>query len=42
MTNELALWLSIGAGLVAIVFGVLSAQWVLKQPAGNDRMQHGS
>jgi K(+)-stimulated pyrophosphate-energized sodium pump len=39
MTNELALWLSIGAGAVAILFGVVSAQWILKQPAGNSRMQ---
>jgi K(+)-stimulated pyrophosphate-energized sodium pump len=39
MTNELALWLSIGAGLLAILFGVVTTQWVLKQPAGTDRMQ---
>jgi K(+)-stimulated pyrophosphate-energized sodium pump len=39
MTNELALWLSIGAGALAILFGVVSTQWVLKQPAGTDRMQ---
>ncbi|NIL94603.1 MAG: sodium-translocating pyrophosphatase [Woeseiaceae bacterium] len=39
MSNELALWLSIGAGLLAIVFGAVSTQWILKQPAGSDRMQ---
>jgi K(+)-stimulated pyrophosphate-energized sodium pump len=39
MSNELALWLSIGAGVLAILFGVFSTQWVLKQPAGNSRMQ---
>ena len=39
MSNELALWLSIGAGVAAVVFGALSTQWILKQPAGNDRMQ---
>ena len=39
MSNELALWLSIGAGGLAVLFGVLSSQWILKQPAGNDRMQ---
>ncbi|HNP37063.1 MAG TPA: sodium-translocating pyrophosphatase [Woeseiaceae bacterium] len=39
MTNELALWLSIGSGVIAILFGIISAQWILKQPAGNDRMQ---
>ncbi len=39
MSNELALWLSIGAGALAILFGVISTQWILKQPAGSDRMQ---
>jgi len=39
MSNDLALWLSIGAGVIAILFGVFSSQWILKQPAGSDRMQ---
>jgi K(+)-stimulated pyrophosphate-energized sodium pump len=39
MSNELALWLSIGAGVLAVLFGIFSSQWILKQPAGNDRMQ---
>jgi K(+)-stimulated pyrophosphate-energized sodium pump len=39
MTTEFALWLAIGAGVLAILYGVLSAQWILKQPAGNERMQ---
>jgi len=39
MTNEMALWLSIGAGALAILFGLISTQWILKQPAGNSRMQ---
>ena len=39
MSNELALWLSIGAGAAAVLFGVISTQWILKQPAGNERMQ---
>ena len=39
MSNELALWLSIGAGALAILFGVFSTQWILKQPAGSERMQ---
>ena len=39
MSNELALWLSIGAGLLAIVFGAISTQWILRQPAGSDRMK---
>ncbi len=39
MTNEFALWLAIGAGVLAVLYGLLSARWVLRQPAGNDRMQ---
>ncbi len=39
MTNEMALWLSIGSGVIAILFGIVSTQWILKQPAGNARMQ---
>ena len=39
MTNEVALWLAIGAGIFAVLYGLLSVQWVLKQSAGNDRMQ---
>ena len=39
MTDDLALVLSIVAGAIAIVFGVLSTLWITKQPAGNERMQ---
>jgi len=39
ITTEMALYLAIGAGVLAIAFGFVSAQWILKQPAGNDRMQ---
>jgi len=39
ISTEMALYLSIGAGVLAIVFGFISTQWILKQPAGNERMQ---
>ena len=39
MTNEIALWLAIGSGVLALLYGLISAQWVLRQPAGNERMQ---
>ncbi len=39
MTLELALWLAIAAGVVAILYGVISVRWILALPAGNPRMQ---
>ncbi len=39
MTTEFALWLAMGAGVLAVLYGLVSIQWVLKQPAGNERMQ---
>ena len=39
MTTEFALWLAIGAGVLALLYGLLSIQWILKQPAGTERMQ---
>jgi K(+)-stimulated pyrophosphate-energized sodium pump len=39
MTLDNALWLAIAAGVVAILYGVYSVSWILKQPAGNPRMQ---
>jgi K(+)-stimulated pyrophosphate-energized sodium pump len=39
MTLDDALWLAIGSGVVAIVYGLVSVRWILAQPAGNARMQ---
>ncbi len=39
MTNEMALWLSIAAGALAVLFGIFSTRWIIKQPTGNSRMQ---
>ena len=34
-----ALWLAIAAGIVAVIFGLVSRSWVLAKDAGNARMQ---
>jgi len=39
MTLDNALFLAIGAGILAILYGAFSVQWILKQPSGNARMQ---
>jgi K(+)-stimulated pyrophosphate-energized sodium pump len=39
MTLDCALWLAIAAGVVAILYGIISVRWILAQPAGSARMQ---
>ncbi len=39
MDSSLAIGLGLGAGILAIVYGVVLIGWVLRQPAGNERMQ---
>jgi K(+)-stimulated pyrophosphate-energized sodium pump len=39
MTNEMAIWLALGASLLAVIYGLVSTTWVLGKSAGNEKMQ---
>ena len=39
MLEQYGLWLALGCAAIAILYGVVSAGWINRQPAGNERMQ---
>ncbi len=39
MTNEMWLGLTLGAAILAILYGAFASRWVLAQAAGNEKMQ---
>ncbi|MDE2233934.1 MAG: sodium-translocating pyrophosphatase [Gammaproteobacteria bacterium] len=39
MMIEYGLWFALACGGLAILYGILAVGWVLKQPAGNERMR---
>src|SRR5262245_54537671 len=39
MNPNMALWLSLGAAVLAIIYGFVTVSWVLKLSPGNARMQ---
>ncbi|MGB1561168.1 MAG: sodium-translocating pyrophosphatase [Sinimarinibacterium flocculans] len=39
MLVEYGLWIAIACAILALVYGVVSVQWILAKPSGNDRMR---
>ncbi|HEX7370980.1 MAG TPA: sodium-translocating pyrophosphatase [Rhodanobacteraceae bacterium] len=39
MLQQYGVWIALACAIVAILYGVISASWIMKQPAGNARMQ---
>ncbi|WP_027079072.1 sodium-translocating pyrophosphatase [Luteimonas mephitis] len=39
MLEQYGLWLALACAAVAILYGIFSAGWINRQPAGNERMQ---
>ena len=39
MLEQYGIWIALGCAVVAVLYGIVSTQWILKQPAGNARMQ---
>ncbi len=39
MNSGAALWLAVGASLLAVLYGVFMARWIVKQSPGNEKMQ---
>jgi len=39
MTNDMALWLALGAAALAVIYGLIMTFWVLGKEAGNEKMQ---
>jgi len=39
MLEQYGLWIALGCAVIAILYGVLSTSWIMKQPAGNERMR---
>jgi len=39
MDSGMALWLAMGAALLAVIYGIVNARWILARSAGTEKMQ---
>ncbi|MBV8727699.1 MAG: hypothetical protein JO233_07925, partial [Candidatus Eremiobacteraeota bacterium] len=39
IATQYALYAGLGAGVLAILYGIYLIAWILRRPAGNERMQ---
>jgi K(+)-stimulated pyrophosphate-energized sodium pump len=39
MLEHYGMWLALACAIVAILYGIFSAGWIMRQPTGNDRMR---
>src|SRR5690348_12402725 len=39
MLEQYGMWIALGCAVIAILYGVLSTCWIMKQPSGNERMR---
>ena len=39
MLEQYGMWIALGCAVIAILYGVLSTSWIMKQPSGNERMR---
>ena len=39
MLEQYGLMLAVGCAVIAILYGIIAARWIMAQPAGNERMQ---
>src|SRR5580698_902218 len=39
MLVQYGLWIALACGFAAVIYGIVSAQWIVAQPTGNERMR---
>ncbi len=39
MSNNLIVWLALGAGALSIIYGVILIVWIMRKSPGNEKMQ---